>query len=114
MFWYTHLYLDRKCMRHNHRLKYKIEHGAAHKGVDLMHLPDRAGAVLELIPSILLRQSRYPREQLCIIGMAGDRAGALELIRQIVDEVYREQHNFGMACYLQFDRKNMSDEGTGR
>ena len=113
MFWYKHLYLDRKCMRHTNRLKYKIEHGAAHKGVYLIHLPDRAGAVLELIPSILLRQSRYPREQLCIIGMAGDRAGALELIRKIVDEVYRAQHNFDIASYLQIDRKNTSDEGTG-
>ena len=99
MFWYKHLYLDRKCMRHTNRLKY--------------HLPNHAGAVLELIPSILLQQSRYPREQLCIIGMAGDRASALELIRQIVDEVYREQHNFDIAFYLQIDRKNTSDEVTG-
>jgi len=108
MFWYKHLYLDRKCMRHTNRLKYKIEHGAAHKGIYLIHLPNHAGAVLELIPSILLQQSRYPREQLCIIGMAGDRASALEL-----DEVYREQHNFDIASYLQIDRKNTSDEVTG-
>lgn len=113
MFWYKHLYLDRKCMHHTNRLKYKIEHGMAHKGVYLIHLPDHAGAVLELIPSILLRQSRYPREQLCVIGMAADRAGALELIRQIVDEVYSAQHDFDVASYLQIDRKNTSNEVTG-
>ena len=112
MFWYKHLYLDRKCMRHTNRLKYKIEHGAAHKGVYLIHLPDRAGAVLELIPSILLRQSRYPREQLCIIGMAGDRAGALELIRKIVDEGYRGQHNFDIAFSLPDGRQKKSAEGN--
>ena len=100
MYWYRHLYMDKKCMHHVNRLKYKIEHGEVHKGVYLIHLPDRDGAVLELIPSILLQQSRYPREMLRIIGMGSTRGQALELIRQIVDEVYQSQGNFDIAGYL--------------
>ena len=65
-----------------------------HKGVYLIHLPQRKGALLEVIPSILLQQSRYPRETLCIVGMGSSRGAALELTRKIIDEVYRKQGDF--------------------
>lgn len=110
MYWYRHLYFDKKCIHHINRLKYKIEHGEAHKGVYLINLPRREGALLELIPSILLQQSRYPRESLCIIGMGSSRGQALELMRQIIDAVYREQGNFDIASYLQIEQESIPEE----
>ena len=91
MYWYRHLYFDKKCIHH-------------------VNLPRREGALLELIPSILLQQSRYPRESLCIIGMGSSRGQALELMRQIIDTVYREQGNFDIASYLQIEPAPIPEE----
>lgn len=110
MYWYRDLYFDKKYIHHINRLKYKIEHGEAHKGVYLINLPRREGALLELIPSILLQQSRYPRESLCIIGMGNSRRQALELMRQIIDMVYHEQGNFDIASYLQIEQEPITGE----
>ena len=104
MYWYRNLYFDKKYIHHINRLKYKID------GVYLINLPKREGALLELIPSILLQQSRYPRESLCIIGMGKSRGQALELMRQIIDTVYHEQGNFDIASYLQIEQKPIPGE----
>lgn len=111
MYWYKYLYADKK-VHHINRLKYKIENGMPHKGVYLIHLPQREGALLEVIPSILLQQSRYPRKTLCIVGMGSSRGAALELTRQIIDEVYRKQGDFDLASYLQIDREPMPESGV--
>ena len=110
MYWYKNLYFDKKYIHHVNRLKYKIEHGEQHKSVYLINLPQYEGAILELIPSILLRQSRYPGECLCIIGMGKSRGQALELMRQIIDTVYHEQGNFDIASYLQIEQKTIPGE----
>lgn len=111
MYWYNYLYADKK-VHHINRLKYKIEKGMPHKGVYLIHLPQREGALLEVIPSVLLQQSRYPRESLCVVGMGSSRGAALELTRQIIEEVYREQENFDIASYLQIDREPVPESGV--
>lgn len=110
MYWYKNLYFDKKYIHHVNRLKYKIEHGEQHKSVYLINLPQYEGAVLELIPSILLRQSRYPRECLCVIGMGKSKAQAVELMRQIIDTVYREQGNFDIMSYLQIEKEAVSEK----
>ena len=90
MYWYNYLYADKK-VHHISRLKYKIEKG---------------------MPSVLLQQSHYPKESLCIVGIGSSRGAALELIRKIIDEVYREQGNFDIPSYLQIGRGSMPESGV--
>lgn len=113
MYWYKYLYADKK-VHHINRLKYKIAHGMSHKGVYLIHLPEGKQALPEVIPSILLRQSHYPRETLRIIGIGSSKWAALELVRQMIDEVYREQGNFLLETYLKLEKEPFSEhEVTG-
>ena len=101
MYWYNYLYADKK-VHHISRLKYKIEKGMPHKGVYLIHLPECGSTLLEVIPSVLLQQSHYPKESLCIVGIGSSRGAALELIRKIIDEVTgnREILTFHRICRL--------------
>lgn len=101
MFWYDHLYLGRNCIYRVNRLKYKITHRMPHPSVYLITLSQGPNTVLEMIPSNLLMQETYPRETLKIIGIGATRGEALELIRQIVDEVYQKQGNFDIAAYME-------------
>ena len=111
MYWYNYLYADKK-VHHISRLKYKIEKGMPHKGVYLIHLPECGSTLLEVIPSVLLQQRHYPKESLCIVGIGSSRGAALELIRKIIDEVYREQGNFDSPSYLQIGRGSMPESGV--
>ena len=121
MYWYNYLYADKK-VHHISRLKYKIEKGMPHKGVYLIHLPECGSTLLEVIPSVLLQQSHYPvgRPSGGWPGLGGKTAGALgssrgaalELIRKIIDEVYREQGNFDIPSYLQIGRGSMPESGV--
>ena len=52
------------------------------------------------------------RESLCIVGIGSSRGAALELIRKIIDEVYREQGNFDIPSYLQIGRESMPESGV--
>ena len=113
MYWYNYLYVDKK-VHHISRLKYKIEKGMPHKGVYLIHLPECGSTLLEVIPSVLLQQSHYPKESLCIVGIGSSRGAALELIRKIIDEVYREQGNFDIPSYLQIGRGSMPESGVAQ
>lgn len=101
MFWYDNLYLGKKCLRQVNRLKYKIVNRIPHRAVYLIVLPQNEHAVLEMIPSTSLLQEMYPRESLQVIGMGANRSEALELIRQIIDEVYQQQGNFDVAAYME-------------
>lgn len=100
MFWYDNLYLGKKCLRQAGRLKYKIANRIPHRAVYLIVLPQSEHSVLEMIPSTALLQEAYPRENLRVIGMGASRGEALELIRQIIDEVYRQQGDFDVAAFM--------------
>lgn len=101
MFWYNDLYLGKKCLHRAERLKYKIANRVPHRTVYLIVLGQSCNSVLEIIPSVQLLQEAYPRDHLRIIGMAASRGEAMELTRQIIDEVYRLQGNFDVAAFME-------------
>lgn len=105
MFWYDNLYLGKHCILRVNRLKYKITHRIPHPTVYLIALPRSENSVLEMIPSQMLMQKLYPKDDLRIIGMGADRGEAMELMRQIIDEVYREQGNFDVAAFMDEGRR---------
>ena len=53
----------------------------------------------------MLMQKVYPKDDLRIIGMGADRGEAMELMRQIIDEVYREQGHFDVAAFMDEGRR---------
>lgn len=100
MFWYDHLYLGKKCLHRANRLKYKIANKLPHQTVYLITLPQGKNSVLEIIPSTVLLQEAYPDQDMRIVGMGANRGEAMELTRQIIDEVYHQQGNFDVAAFL--------------
>lgn len=101
MIWYDHLFLGRQCRQRANRLKYKIANRLMHPGVYLLVLPQTKGAVLEIIPSVLLLQENYPTDQLVIVGMAATKTEALGLVEEIVGKMYAQQGDFDLAAYCQ-------------
>ncbi len=86
MIWEEKLLVGRRCQSYFQKRKQQIEDGIMHPCVYLLVLPQEEHAVLEIIPSLLLLQSYYPKEQLHIIGMAASKKEALALTETYVVE----------------------------
>lgn len=100
MVWHDNMYLGKNCIRKANRLKYKISNRIPHPTTYLVTLPASPHAVLEMIPSTVLMQERYPRENLTVVGMGASRGEGMELISRIIQDVYAKQHDFDVTGYL--------------
>ena len=107
MFWYDNKYKGKSCLYKVNRIKYKISNRIDHPTVYLITLAQNGHGVLEMIPSTLLLQRAYPSEDLRIVGMGGSRRESLELMRQIIEEVYRQQHDFDVAAFMESGNSRM-------
>ncbi|MCC8151238.1 MAG: hypothetical protein LIO96_07230 [Lachnospiraceae bacterium] len=90
MIWDDHMFIGKRCRGRAKTLQYRISNGLAHPGVFLLVLPQSEHAVLEIIPSLLLLQKDYPRENLRVVGMAATRSEAFSLAEQIIAGAFQE------------------------
>ncbi|MFV0528924.1 MAG: hypothetical protein ACK5MN_09440 [Lachnospiraceae bacterium] len=74
-------------------------------GIFLLTLSHNPNHVLEIISSNYLLQKAARRHCPVIIGMAGGRDEAMELMQKILLEVYEVQGDFHVEAYLQTGAK---------
>jgi hypothetical protein len=56
--------------------------------------------LLELIPSEVFSQKHYPKKQLKIIGMTTRKRHALELVQEIITEIYEKTGTLQVKEYF--------------
>ena len=56
---------------------------------------------MEVIPASLLRQPYYQKQDLFVLGIAGSKQEAYELVRQLIEEVYQETGGVALREYIQ-------------
>jgi hypothetical protein len=61
--------------------------------------------LLDIIPAWALMQKHYPKKDLKVIGLARGYKEALELVRRIIDETYRETGSVDVWSYLKEERR---------
>ena len=75
----------------------------------LITLPSNTSNILDIYSSNILLQSHYKKkyitEDIYVIGIAEGKKEALELVRDIIDEVYSNTGGFNISQYLRFGCK---------
>lgn len=75
----------------------------------LITLPSNTSNILDIYSSNILLQSHYKKkyitENVYVIGIAEGKKEALELVRDIIDEVYSNTGGFNISRYLRFGCK---------
>lgn len=100
MKWYEDLYLG-DSIRHKHKkVKWKIIHDAGQPFVYVITLPANKENLLDIIPSWELMQKYYPKKNLKIVGIAGTYGEALEVVTEMLLEVYHITGGFRIEEYL--------------
>lgn len=81
-------------------LKAKINAGAFLPGVYLLTLSDNPQNIMEILPAALLRQKSSVYLCPLVIGVAYGKEEAMELVCDIVKEVYQKTGSFCVEEYL--------------
>lgn len=99
MIWSERVYLGADAKRHYKRIKWKLMHNVAQVDIFLLILPLKYEQHLQLVHSMELRQKEWPKDDICVVGIASSKWEGLALIEQITSEMYEE---IGVIDYYQF------------
>ena len=100
MRWYENLYVGSSITHKAEKIKWKIRHNAGQINIYVITLASNPQNLLDVIPAWELMQKAYPKKNLFIIGLAHGYDEALELVKQIVDEVYHNTGGFDVSSYI--------------
>lgn len=82
------------------KIRRKISAGKYVHDIYLLTLSNNPSNLMEIVPAFMLMQKSYAGICPLIFGMAKGSEEALEMVRSIVDEVYRETGAFGIEEYI--------------
>lgn len=83
------------------KVKNRLDSGKFVHGIYLLTLSENPANIMDVIPAAMLVQKSFYRICPLIIGMAGDKEEALEMVRDLVDEVYRKTGTFQIGEYIE-------------
>lgn len=99
MKWLDRYYLG-ESIKEPYKIRRKIEAGKAAPGIYLITLSDNPHNLLEILPSVVLLQKRAMGFCPQVVGMARGKAEAMELVSQIIEEIYQETGSFEVEEYI--------------
>ena len=96
----SNLFICDKLEKKQKRTIWKIKHNVYMADVYLIALASNSENLLEVIHTVYLHQKSYPSKELVIVGLAKGYNEALELTKQIIDEVYTKTKGFDVATFF--------------
>ncbi|MFP3154978.1 hypothetical protein LQZ18_11260 [Lachnospiraceae bacterium ZAX-1] len=100
MIWYRNMYASENIAHKKERIKWKIKHNAGQINIYVIALAANPKNLLEIIPAIEMMQKAYPKKDMFIVGIAKGYEEAVDLIVQIIMEVYRATDGFQVRDYF--------------
>lgn len=103
MNWYERLYVGEKAKRKRYAILQGLRDGKWQPEVYVIMPPQSGNNVLEIVPSVMLQMPPYQEQNVMIIGVAVTYWEALEVAREIVDDLYRKTEGFCLADLINDD-----------
>ena len=100
MKWYKKLYVGAGAEKKKYMMMGKIRLHRFQRDAYLITLASNGKNLLDIYPSYVLLQKVYRAQELFVVGLACGYDEALELTRQIVDDVYQNTGGFDVRAYL--------------
>lgn len=108
MKWYRRLYLGDKAGKAKYKVFGMVRKGRFQMDTFLIMLPSNSENLLDVVPVGVINQPHFKKknfnDELYVVGIAKGRDEALELVRSIIDEVYKNTGGFDIPKYLHFGR----------
>lgn len=100
MRYFKHLYLTERAREKKEGIIRKLEDNSIQFSVYLLFCREEEKTWLEICHAGLFLQSRYPKEQGKIAGIALGYEEALELLLEMVQDAYQNTGNADVCAYL--------------
>ena len=100
MIWYKHLYIGKKVSRRRFAILQGIRQKKIQPEVYVITPPQNGNNVLDIYPSAMLLLPPYRDQEHLLIGVAVTYWEALEVVCQIVDDMYRTTGCFDWRAFV--------------
>ncbi|MCI8561095.1 MAG: hypothetical protein HFH03_08260 [Dorea sp.] len=100
MRYYKHLYVAESLKKKQKKIISKLDKGKFQLNICLLVLPDTKDNQLEIIDPNLFLQKNYPRRDFFVVGIAKGFEEALEILEEIVQNVYNETRGADIRSYI--------------
>lgn len=98
--WYQNLYVGENADKHLRKIKWKLVHGIGTLRVYLLTMPSNNKNSLDIINAAYLKQPHYKKQQIKVVGVAMSYEEALQVLQQIVTEVYEETQKMDIKEFI--------------
>lgn len=100
MHYYKNLYVPENLEKKKKKIIGKLNANKLQYDLYLVTLPIGDSNQLEIINSLELKQPTYPKENLFVVGFAKGYDEALELVEEIIGNVYNETQGADIRSYI--------------
>ena len=100
MRYYKHLYLTEGLEKKKEKIIRKLEAGKLQLGVHVITLAVSEKNQLEIYPALQFKQPVFPKQDLFVVGITKGYEEAVELVEQIVQEVYKQTGGCDIRSYI--------------
>lgn len=101
MNWYNHLYVGEKAKAWRYAIIQGIREERLQPEVYVITPPQNGNNILDIYPSAMLLLPPYRDEDYLVLGIAVTYWEALEVVRQMVDDMVRQTGGFRLAEFLE-------------
>lgn len=100
VYWYNHLYVGKKAKRKRYKIIQSIREGRFDPCTYVITPPQNGNNVLDIYPAAMLLQPHYQAQELLILGIADNYWEALEVVRNMVDDLYQKTGDFQWSDWM--------------
>lgn len=100
MKWYKNLYVGSQASEKRRQIIWKTRHKKLQQDVFLLTLPTNEKNQLDIISANLLLQPYFKKQEISIVGIAIGKDEAIEVLIQLVQDVYIETGQSSIREYL--------------
>ena len=94
MNWYDHLYMGEKAKKQRYGILEGLREGKWQPEIYVIMPSQNGNNILEILPSVMLQVPPYQEQEILLVGVAVTYWEALEVVRRIVDDLYRQTGDF--------------------
>lgn len=104
MRWYEKLYIGKKAVRRQKQITGHIERGEFLMGAYVITAAVNGNNILDIYPTEVLLLPFYKDRDFLIIGISDSYWESLEVVRQIVDDMYQLTGGFDLDTLLHYGK----------
>ena len=100
MRWWKHLYMGDRALKNRAKVLMGIREGKTTPDIYVITLPESGNHILDIRPVLLLTEKEREDDSFLILGVAKGYGEAGEVVRSMVDDMYRATGAFDWNAYM--------------